>query len=388
MLKFFSIIFLPLITFNASAQDQYTIKGHLSKVKTGKVFLMGADYKTPLDSAILHDGHFILKGIADQDFLEKGYYGGKKLPVISALVVEPLKEKELHKGQSKNGHGLQIFYLEKGLTAVNGANMSTALIKSGKIQEEYRMFRSMTRALEEKQTLETQNLAKGTGKDSLSQKEALHKYYEINQKWADRIRDQELKFLDEHPKSIVSLDIVSKFAIVIDPVPFEPMFKKLDVSLQQSPKGKSLAARLKIAKRTAVGQQAMDFTLDDTLGRPVSLASLRGKYVLIDFWSSACFPCRMETPNVVKAYQKFKDRNFEVISISLDTEKEAWMNAIHKDGMPWINVSDLQGWKNAAAVQYGVRAIPQTFLIDPKGMIVATNLRGENLEKALDKLIN
>lgn len=386
MLKFISVVSLAFLSLNTSAQDRYTIKGHLSKVKTGKVFLMAADYKTPIDSALLKDGYFTFKGIADHNFLQKGYFGGKNLPVKSALVAKPFKKKNLSKRQSGEGYDFQDFYLEKGLNEVSGTNMNAAMIKSGKVQEEYRALKSIVQVLEEKQKLEIQASEQGVKKDSVSQKEGLRKYYEINGKWADKISEEKLKFVDQHPKSMVSLDIVSEFAVVINPVEFEPLFNKLAPVVQQSPKGKYLAARLKIAKKTAVGQPAMDFTVNDTLGNPVSLSSLRGKYVLIDFWSSGCFPCRMETPNVLKAYKKFKDKNFEVISISLDTDKKLWMNAIHKDGMPWINVSDLKGWESAVAVQYGIRAIPQTFLVDPKGIIIATNLRGEGLYNELQKL--
>ncbi len=147
-----------------------------------------------------------------------------------------------------------------------------------------------------------------------------------------------------------------------------------------------------LAKEMVVsaGKPAPDFSQNDVNGNPVKLSSFRGKYVLIDFWASWCAPCRAENPNVVKAYAKYHDKNFEILGVSLDNEsaKNAWNEAIKKDGLIWPQVSDLKGWKNEAAKLYAVTGIPQNFLIDPKGQIIATNLRGEALNKALEKYLN
>jgi peroxiredoxin len=132
---------------------------------------------------------------------------------------------------------------------------------------------------------------------------------------------------------------------------------------------------------------APDFTMNDTTGNPVSLSSFRGKYVLVDFWASWCGPCRAENPNVVKAYNEYKGKNFTILGVSLDKTKDAWEKAIKDDHLAWNQVSDLQYWDNAAAKLYGVQAIPANFLIGPDGKIVAKNLRGDALENELSKIL-
>jgi peroxiredoxin len=142
--------------------------------------------------------------------------------------------------------------------------------------------------------------------------------------------------------------------------------------------------------KVPLGSKAADITQNDPAGKPVSLASLHGKYVLVDFWASWCAPCRAENPNVVKLYKQYQDKGFTVFGVSLDAEasKAAWIKAIAIDGLAWTQVSDLKGWANAAAKTYDVKSIPQNFLIDPNGVIIAKNLRGEELAKKLASLFN
>ena len=132
---------------------------------------------------------------------------------------------------------------------------------------------------------------------------------------------------------------------------------------------------------------APDFTQNDAEGKPISLSSFRGKYVLVDFWASWCGPCRRENPNVVAAYNEFKDKSFTILGVSLDQDKQKWLDAIKNDGLSWTHVSDLAYWNNAVAKKYHVESIPQNYLIGPDGKIVAKNLRGEELRDALAKLL-
>jgi peroxiredoxin len=171
----------------------------------------------------------------------------------------------------------------------------------------------------------------------------------------------------------------------INPEVVEPIYKALSEPARATPSGKAFAEKIVTAKKTAVGAMAMDFTQNDTLDVPVSLSSFKGKYVLIDFWASWCGPCRQENPNVVKAFQTYNAKGFTVLGVSLDQPgaKDKWMKAIHDDNLTWTQVSDLKYWDNQVAKQYGIQAIPQNFLVDPAGKIIAKNIRGEELSSKL-----
>lgn len=209
-----------------------------------------------------------------------------------------------------------------------------------------------------------------------------------NMKWKDSLGNYQVRFISRHPNSMAA---VMSVAPLLNMMPVARVDSVMRL-VEQTPAGKYAAAtkaRALIDTRLSrqTGTMAPDFSQPDTLNRPVTLSSLRGKFVFIDFWASWCAPCRAENPNVLKAFNKFKDKNFTVLAISLDKNRNAWIRAIHEDALPWMQLSDLAGFDNAAGQLYSVTSIPSNFLVNPEGKIIAQNLRGPLLEEMLEKYV-
>jgi peroxiredoxin len=195
------------------------------------------------------------------------------------------------------------------------------------------------------------------------------------------------EYILKNGKSVVAAYLAMSNAYAYTLEELKAINKAMDPSIANSSYVKELAEREIILGKVEVGQPAPEFTMNDSTGKPVSLSSFKGKVVLVDFWASWCGPCRAENPNVVAAYKKFNSKGFTVLGVSLDTDKGKWQEAVAKDGLTWTHVSDLIGWKNAAAKQYGVMSIPANFLINKEGKIIGSSLRGEDLVKKLEEVL-
>lgn len=204
-------------------------------------------------------------------------------------------------------------------------------------------------------------------------------------------KQQEIGFINQHPDDTASLRALKDVVGYLpeDIAQYDALYKGLTAAVRETENGIGLQKIIDKFMKVRIGAQAPVFTAPDSTGSPVRLEDYKGKYVLLDFWASWCGPCREENPMVVKAYGQFKNRKFTILSVSLDQpgKRDAWLKAIQEDKLAWQHVSDLQYWNNAVAQLYAVRSIPQNFLIDPQGKIIAANLRGEALIQKLEEII-
>ncbi len=210
-------------------------------------------------------------------------------------------------------------------------------------------------------------------------------FAEMQEQENQMVRD----YIKAHPNSLTCLALVER----LDPDKDIQYFKMLDEGLTKTYPAleftKSFHERVLELSKLAIGSQAPEINLNNPEGVAVPLSSLKGKVVLIDFWASWCRPCRAENPNVVRLYKQYQPKGFEVYSVSLDRAKDAWVEAIAKDGLLWKNhVSDLGYWQSSVVKQYNISGIPMTYLIDKDGKIIGKGLRGEELEKKLSEMFN
>ena len=305
----------------------YTLDGEISDVKEGMMYLKRYQDKSfvEVDSAVITDGVFRFEGVCDE-------------PQAYGLTA------------SKDSKYPLVFFLDNGKMRLNMNETEKELTVTGSVLNDlYMQNAPLTRE-------------KGYNIDSL---------------------------VAVHPASVVTPYLIVKdFAYKLNLEEMKALRAKLDASLDGTVYVNQIDDFIRRMENIQVGAVAPDFTLPDANGNPVALSGLRGKYVLIDFWASWCLDCRRENPNIVAAWERFKDKNFTILGVSLDRKRESWLAAVEKDRLTWIHVSDLKDWQSDVAVQYAIRWIPMSFLLDPDGVILAMGLEGEALHKKLEEIFS
>lgn len=357
----FSFLSLPLFV---CAQHTTHIKGKVGRITGAKVWLSyNVDGVMFRDSTHLKKGKFAFKVDVDE-------------AVPATLRLEHLNGKQTGVFDTKE------CFLEPGIVEIVAKDsLLNADFVKGSQSKDYVLFREFV-GLEE-----TKRLA---SRAKLTKDEAeLNRIQERRRAIVNNLNERYAKFVTAYPDSYFSLYALNYISGgTVNVALVEPLFESLTERLRNSPEGRELRSQIEAMKILKIGGLAPDFVQADTAGVPIKLSDYRGKYVLLDFWASWCGPCRQDNPNLVKAYHKYKDKNFTILGVSLDFKKKTWIDAVEKDGLVWTNVSDLGYFKNEAAVKYAIRAVPQNYLIDPDGRIVAIGLHGEELEMALAKFIN
>ena len=352
-------LLLPMVIF---AQEKYVIKGTIGHLNApAKIFLWYQqlpDFAEVTDSAVLNNGAFEFKGTT-------------KYPVEATLSIR-------RKGYFVNGENeTRYLYIENGIITVTGDSLIPAIVKGGIENSNYQALQALLKPVKE-------------AKAELYRQRPTNEAY---QEKASRLRAEEKavysQFIRAHTNSFVSFRLL-RYEFDKKPSVDEvgPLFHLLSDRIKKTEPGTAYGDRVASWERTKLGNPAPDFTLTDTLNKPVSLSDFKGKYVLLNFWATFCGPCVMEKRFLKKTYASFKDKNFELLDVSV-TDKSGkygdrgkWVNMVRNFGLPWVNV-----YGDAAMELYGIEAFPQNFLIDPAGKIIAHDVRIEALDKKLEELL-